>query len=195
MPSSAPNQINQIVQLMMMLKPQSVLDIGIGFGKFGFLAREYLELWDGRNKYDDWQRRIDGIEANEAYVTDLQKLIYSNIYIGNALEVLPKIDHIYDLLMMVDIFEHFTPEEGQKLFSECRRKSKAILISTPKVVKAQDDVFDNEYEQHRSQWHEQNFIAPVKYRLPHPTKLIIFMPQQRIPELDRAITQTETVPQ
>ena len=63
MPSSAPNQINQIVQLMMIVKPQSLLDIGIGFGKFGFLAREYLELWDRRNKYDDWQRRIDGIEA------------------------------------------------------------------------------------------------------------------------------------
>ncbi len=170
----------------MLLKPQSLLDIGIGFGKFGFLAREYLEIWDGRNTYGDWQRRIDGIEANPDYVTDLQRQIYDNIYIGDALKVLPTLDHIYDLIIMVDVLEHFTPEDGQKLFSECRRKSRSILISTPKVVTAQDDVFNNEYERHRSQWQMENFVAPVKYRVPHPTKLIVFLPQQRIPELDMA---------
>ena len=31
--------------------PSSVLDIGTGFGKYGLLCREYLELWDGRENY------------------------------------------------------------------------------------------------------------------------------------------------
>ena len=33
------------------LKPFSILDIGSGFGKYGVLCREYLELWDGRQEY------------------------------------------------------------------------------------------------------------------------------------------------
>ena len=186
MPSSAPNQINQIVQLMMIVKPKSILDVGIGFGKFGFLAREYLELWDGRDVYNDWQCRIDGIEANSEYVTELQRMIYDNIHIGDALDILPGMAQIYDLLIMVDVLEHFTPEDGQRLFTECRKKSKAILISTPKVVSDQGDAFNNEFERHRSQWHDDNFIAPFKYRIPHPSKLILFLPQDRVPELDQA---------
>lgn len=187
MPSSAPNQINQIVQLMMLLKPKSILDIGVGFGKYGFLAREYLELWDGRDKYDDWQRRIDGIEANTEYITDLQKMIYNNIYIGNALEIIPTLETRYDLTILIDVLEHFTPEDGARLLTAIRKKSRAFLVSTPKAVSSQGDAFNNEYERHRSQWQLESFIAPVRYNFPHPNKLIVLIPDNRLPELEKAV--------
>ena len=65
-PSSDFNQIGPIVELIVLANPQSVLDVGCGFGKYGVLAREYLELWDGRQRYGDWTRRIDAIEAFES---------------------------------------------------------------------------------------------------------------------------------
>ena len=77
MPSSNPDQINEIMSLVLGLRPESVLDIGIGFGKYGFLCREYLEICYGSKKYNDWQKRIDGIEAFEEYITPLQRQIYN----------------------------------------------------------------------------------------------------------------------
>ena len=62
MPTSHHSQINQIMQFVVLTDPKSLLDIGVGFGKYGFLAREFLELWDGREEIGNWTRRIDGIE-------------------------------------------------------------------------------------------------------------------------------------
>jgi 16S rRNA A1518/A1519 N6-dimethyltransferase RsmA/KsgA/DIM1 with predicted DNA glycosylase/AP lyase activity len=36
MPSSHSNQINEIIKIALAVQPQSVLDIGVGFGKYGF---------------------------------------------------------------------------------------------------------------------------------------------------------------
>jgi hypothetical protein len=57
------------MDLIVNINPNSVLDIGTGFGKYGLLCREYLELWDGRQNYDKFLRRIDGVEAFESYIT------------------------------------------------------------------------------------------------------------------------------
>jgi len=46
MPTSHPFQLDDIVQLIIETAPLSILDIGVGFGKYGLLAREYLEIWD-----------------------------------------------------------------------------------------------------------------------------------------------------
>ena len=52
MPSSQYYHISKIMEMIISLDRKSVLDIGSGFGKFGVLCREYLELWDGRQKYE-----------------------------------------------------------------------------------------------------------------------------------------------
>ena len=57
MPTSYPHQINEIVRLVLAVNPASLLDIGVGFGKYGFLAREYLELFGESEQYAKWKRR------------------------------------------------------------------------------------------------------------------------------------------
>ena len=157
MPSSHISQISTIMELVLGTRPRSVLDIGIGFGKYGFLCREYLELWDGRNQYNDWQHRIDGIEAFEKYVTPLQETIYDNIYIGNALDVVPSLDYMYDLVLVIDVIEHFSLEDGQKLLQQCSRIGRGCLISTPVDASPQEDAFGNSFERHLSQWTREHF--------------------------------------
>ena len=49
MPSSQHYHISKIMDLIISVKPFSVLDVGSGFGKYGVLCRKYLELWDGRD--------------------------------------------------------------------------------------------------------------------------------------------------
>lgn len=157
MPSSQYYQINEIMDLIVRLNPHKMLDIGPGFGKYGFLCREYLELWDGRNVYGNWLRRIDCIEAFDKYLTPVHHNIYSSVYTGNALDILPGIQEHYDLVLMVDVFEHFSFEDGRRLMRSCLEKADHVLIATPKSVNTQEEVFDNEFEQHRFEWKRSHF--------------------------------------
>ena len=45
MPSSGPDALTFVCRNLITRKPQSVLDIGVCFGKWGFLAREYADIW------------------------------------------------------------------------------------------------------------------------------------------------------
>ncbi len=176
MPSSSPLQISPIIEIILATKPQSVLDIGIGFGKFGFLCREYLELWDGRDQYNDWRCRIDGIEAFESYITPLQRQIYSNIYAGDALKVVPTLDTYYDLILLVDVIEHFSIEDGQRLLRDSSKCARGCIVSTPLVVSAQKDAFGNPYETHRSQWAQEHFAEfPEKIFFAAPQSLLCYL--------------------
>jgi hypothetical protein len=176
MPSSQYYQINEIIELIIRSHPDSVLEIGPGFGKYGFLTREYLELWDGRDVYNDWKFEIDTIEAFESYVTPLQKSIYSHIYTGDALEILPAIDRHYGLIVMVDVFEHFTWENGIRLLKEALSKADNVIISSPKTVNFQGDAFGNVYETHRFEWKPRHFdkFTP-KFFVKHHSSLICYI--------------------
>ena len=176
MPSSMPRQLNEIMDVIMALQPQSVLDVGTGFGKFGVLCREYLELWDGREQYADWQRRIDGIEIFPDYVTPLHRYIYNQVHLGDALDILPTIKASYDLVLLIDVLEHFTPEDAARLLQECTKHCRHILIVTPRKVKTQGPAFGNPHEAHKSQWTLDHFSGfPKKMMVFHPESLILLL--------------------
>jgi len=156
MPSSHLYQINEIVELIVLSKPKKLLDIGVGFGKFGFLSREYLELWDGEENYEKWTHTIDGIEAFPKYLTPVHKYIYNKIYTGDALKIIPGIKKKYDLILLIDVLEHFTKKDGTKLLKECLKITNNILISTPLDIGDQEDCFDNPYEIHKYQWTKED---------------------------------------
>jgi len=145
------------MELIILTKPKTILDIGVGFGKYGLLSREYLEFYDGREKYDDWERQIDGIEAFKEYVTPIYDFVYDNVYIGNALEILPTVQKHYDLILIIDVLEHFEYEDGIMLLKECMQRCSNTIISTPKDIGSQGDIFGNTFEMHRFQWEKKHF--------------------------------------
>lgn len=149
MPCSRPSALAQMCNRIMEKNPMSVLDIGVGFGKFGFLAREYTDVRLGR--YFNWETRIDGIEIFEKYITQLQRKIYDNIHIGNAIDILPTLDQ-YDMIICSDMLEHLSNKDGLLLLDLVRKKSKFAMIATPARVLQQEAVYDNEYERHISAW-------------------------------------------
>ncbi len=163
MPSSVSEVIPCMIETIQKIKPTSILDIGVGFGKWGFLLREYLELWGGKDsilsksKNFSWALKIDGIEVYKEYIKDLQRLIYNKIFIGNVLQVIDQIDN-YDLLIMADVLEHFEKKEGtillEKMFT---RSNKAILITTPIVFWPQEALYNNSNECHKSIWANTDF--------------------------------------
>lgn len=156
MPSSSAFIIPHIIKYVQKLKPKSVLDVGIGFGKYGFLLREYMDVCSVRYQRDEWEMKIDGIEICPSYIGELQRLIYDKIFIEQALDILGKLES-YDLILSVATLEHLEKKEGIALLKLIREKSKVALISTPVKVMSigcpdPGKLFKNKYETHRCQW-------------------------------------------
>lgn len=176
MPTSYVHQIPTILDFAMHLDPRSVLDIGTGFGKYGFLLREYLEVWGSTEGYGAFRRRIDGIEAYPRYLTPVHRFAYNKIYEGDARTIVPKLRRHYDLVLMVDVIEHFTKAEGKALLRRLLKDHGGILVATPKHVEEQDDAFGNPFEEHRSQWDGADFrgLAPCIV-LEDPLNWIVYL--------------------
>jgi len=157
MPSSDIHLIPHVCTQFRALMPNSVLDIGIGFGKYGFLAREYLDIYEERYQPITWRTKIDGIEIFADYVGNLQRIFYNNIYIGDALDCLRKLDN-YDLILLLDVIEHIEKTRGFELLKLISEKSEVALISSPIKVKSLGAPlmkYGNIYERHLSQWTEE----------------------------------------
>jgi len=154
MPTSRPNHIGYLATQVLEIQPKSILDIGIGFGSKGMLFREMTDIWNGR--YEAWETRIDGIEIFEKYITELQEKIYTNIYIGNVLDIIDTLPN-YDFIYMGDVIEHLTKEDGLELLEKLRSKAKVVIIATPLLVSNQGAINGNKNETHLSQWNFEDF--------------------------------------
>lgn len=152
MPISWYESIPAILKKVEQLKPQSILDIGIGFGKYGVLLREVLELSDQRYHKDTWKLQIDGVEAFSGYQNPLHEHIYDCVYYENISELIERLPS-YDVILMIDVLEHFEKDTGLTLLRTLVKLSKkALIISTPQYPSPQDEYLGNKFEEHKSRW-------------------------------------------
>jgi hypothetical protein len=149
MPSSRYDIIPFVLDRVMEYNPKSILDIGIGFGKWGVLFREYLDIWNTKTGYKDRQVEIIGIEGFSGYKNSIWK-VYDKVYIGSILDMKEITSKEYDLIFMGDVIEHFTKKQGLELLSKLKYKN--IIIITPGMVSPQQAVYNNLYEVHKSEW-------------------------------------------
>lgn len=162
MPSSRPNTIPTVVHIVKQLRPASILDVGVGFGKWGHLFREYTDILAAerepkRYQRKHWRVRIDGIEGHAAYLTPMHRFLYNEIFIGDAREIIRGISR-YDLIFLGDIIEHFDSADGRSFLRRCVGKAKkAVVLSTPKHETFQANLCANELERHRSVWAASDF--------------------------------------
>jgi hypothetical protein len=166
MPFSVSSQLSTIVGLAEQLKPRTVLDVGTGMGQYGFLLRTNLEGLNlfhvngdqGRQRSrDEWAVTIDGIEGFEGYLTPVHRYAYTRMMIGNALDVLPTLEaRRYELVLAVDILEHFSRADAASFITQCQRVcAGTLVVATPKEFLPQD-VPANPLENHRSHWSEDD---------------------------------------
>jgi len=178
MPTSHSNQINQIINLIIFLNPKKILEIGPGFGAYDVLAREYLDIADGREDYKHWRRQIDCIEIFPKYLTPVHRFIYNHIFKGNALKILPKIKKKYDLILIIDVLEHLEKTDGQFLLNQSLKKAKNVIVSTPIKMEEQESAFGNPYEKHVHQWSKNDFEKfKPNFKVSNEESLIYFLGQ------------------
>ena len=146
------------IDLVRKINPASILDIGIGFGRWGILFREFLEIWDDGNYTGNWKRCIEGVEIFPEYIKDYHKYFYNKIYYQDAYEFLKETDKKWDLINCGDVIEHFEKEKALEFMEMTLNKSKYLLINIP-IGKnwEQNSKNENEFESHRSFWNISDF--------------------------------------
>jgi len=172
MPTSVPYSIPIVAGIARQLRPRSILDVGIGFGKYGFVLREYTDIWEMSSvaQYDraKWKTQIDGVDATPQYITPMHRFLYDDIHVGDIRTIVDSLPQ-YELIIMGDLLEHFEKDEGfaliEKLLAHTR---KCLLLIFPNQCAVNLDVLDNPLEAHRSSWSCRDFE-----RFPHHVTKVI----------------------
>jgi len=159
MPTSPYGHIEAFAAFLAKSRPSSILDIGLGNGKLGFVARDLLDVMlNERYLRQDWKVRIDGIEVFGDYIQDHQRAIYDHIFIGDAFDVMDRLG-TYDMIILGDVLEHFPKERALEFLDKCiahADKNLAVFIPLGKTWK-QPAIYGNPYETHRSSWFFDDF--------------------------------------
>lgn len=153
MPSSFIDSVPPIIKRIIEIHPRVVVDVGPGWGKYGLMCNEYLpdlteliaiEVPEGRYRTQgciyDWVHEGDVRKADIASIVKPHKP--SNV-----------------LFLMIDVIEHMTIEEGQKVLKDILATGASVLVSTPKIFEEQHDD-QNPYEMHVSLWTWEDFWCP-----------------------------------
>lgn len=163
MPTSDFHNLNTIVAVIAQLQPQRVLDVGCGFGKYGVLIREYLDVWYERLTPGEWKLELVGIEGCERYRNPIYDFVYSKVHIGDATKIVPTLGE-FDLILIADVIEHIEKEAARALVAECFKRSPVVVISTPVEFCSQHEILGNPYEVHRSSWQREDFPPGIFVR-------------------------------
>lgn len=144
----------------------SILDIGAGFGKYGVILRERMDIRFKRYDKPSWITKIDCVESYKDYINPVHRHVYDTIYtqkIENIIDLLPS----YDIILMIDCLEHLEKSEGTKLLPKLDAKSnKLLILSFPNIYQARAGAdWPNPLERHRCLWTQEDIesiIGPVK---------------------------------
>jgi len=188
MPSSRASGISTIVHVVKQLEPESILDVGVGFGKWGFLFREYTDIVaseEEKSRYskEGWRVRIDGVEGYPGYLTPVHDYVYDEIHVGliqDLADGLPR----YDVIFLGDMIEHLSKESGHEVLRKMLdRANKAVIVSTPKFDTHQGELIGNALEQHECLWEARDFerYAGANVRTIDHTLLVAVIVKPNVP--------------
>lgn len=154
MPTSSSYLLTPVVSFTSWLNPQSVLDVGCGYGQWGMLLRQHIDCpWEIHAGIPRWNRRIEGIEAWEPYRNPLWDFAYDKVVVEEAISFLSAVNSdTYELALCVEVLEHMEAQTGRELLDHLRRVSRHVLITTPDRPLLQSEVCGNPYETHHSWW-------------------------------------------
>ena len=178
-------QIETIIYLMQSLKPKNVLDIGKGFGKYGFLLHEYYGI-DPSYRPDPLktlkcQSRvvIDAVESNPDYLWPHLDQVYGKVYEGRIEALYGSLEG-YDLVLMLDVIEHLEKADGVKIVRHFVSSGANMIVSTPATF-FQQALYGSDDERHVSFWSPEdvaNIGFPFDYRRIGPARVFLISPSR-----------------
>jgi SAM-dependent methyltransferase len=159
MPLSIWDGMEDCLRAIVRARPRSVLDVGIGFGLWGHLLRQYLDVWSGRIYPAQWTTRIDGIEIDPRRIQAHARLLYSQIHVGDMRELVPALTAAttYDVILFGDVLEHLEkPDALAVLDAAVARAGRLVVLRIP-IGDGWRREGREPPDHHRSQWIPDDF--------------------------------------
>lgn len=139
MMTSFAENIKNILEAIVETDPKRILDIGSGFGKYSVTAREAIPVRAERGDLTP----VDDLE-----IGCVEMKLYQFHYHTDARNIEWKDMPKFDLVLLIDVVEHWSKEDSKKLIADIKNNTGAkILISTPK----------KDCPKHVSQWSREDF--------------------------------------
>ena len=160
MPIGSFSTFRDVVRIILMNSPKTVLDLGIGHGINGAGIRNWLDL--GVQPY---RTRIEGVEGHKPYRSPLWDC-YDLVHECTIQEFFHGDSRAWDMILITDVIEHFTKEEGLLILEQCKARLNPggkLIAVTPAVWIEQGAAYGNELETHRSLWTAENFSSTGFY--------------------------------
>jgi len=161
MATSFADQIPIILWVVTSLKPTRILDVGKGFGKYGFLIHEYYGIDSSLRPNPKLTLKnqssvtIDCVDINTDYAFTHLPDLYSRI-IDRDIATNFKDLTGYDLILMADVIEHLQKDDGDRLLRFFLASGANILVSTP-LSFFQQELYGSDSEHHVSYWSRKDF--------------------------------------
>jgi hypothetical protein len=151
--------LEDCLALIVARQPSTVLDAGVGFGLWGHLLRQYLDVWCGRIQREQWATRIDGIEIDPNRVQPHSRHLYSNVYIGDIREEVPRRanDTEYDIILFGDVIEHLPKDDGIELLRTAGALARDLVVIRIPLGDGWRVEGREPPDHHRSRWYLDDF--------------------------------------
>ncbi|UQX04551.1 class I SAM-dependent methyltransferase [Streptomyces sp. RerS4] len=185
------------LQTIVERRPSAVLDAGIGFGLWGGLLRQYLDVWSGRVQPSEWAVRIDGIEIDEKRVQPHARHLYTEILVGDIRRLVPRraAEHSYDVILFGDVIEHLPKDDGRALLDAAAGLCGVVVVRIP-LGDGWRREGREEPDHHRSQWYASDFSGyPCTVReydyFGNPYGLVVIEAPRNSPAGGRALADAD----
>jgi hypothetical protein len=133
-----------IVEEIRRMNEPTVLDVGAGSGKWGYLLTDIAI--------------VDAVEAWKPNVQAIPNGLYRMVY-NTDIRCFNFIDH-YDVIILGDVLEHLLYDEARELLELMRVGTDTIFLTIPVTECIQDgNVLGNPYETHKYQWSDKEVRA------------------------------------
>jgi len=94
-----------------------------------------------------------GVELFEPYIQESKKKAIHNKYIKEDITKVEFEPKSFDAILLVEVLEHLTKEEGYLLIKKMEKwAKKKIIITTPNDYLPQDECDNNPLQEHKSGW-------------------------------------------
>lgn len=167
MPVSDFHCISDVLHVVEAVMPKCMLDVGVGFGKWGVLCREVLDVYYQRLDRGSWSTRIEGVEIFEPYRNPIWSFAYDQVHVCDVEALLDKEGENFDLILCCDLIEHFEKDTGRRVLDKMLQRARVVIIVTPLGHFPQDAMYGNAHEEHKSEWAQEDFV-----NIPHLYKVI-----------------------
>jgi hypothetical protein len=146
-----------VMDFLNAVSPASILDVGAGFGRWGFLCRCHLGPGESLTATPRQDLRIEAIEIFSRNINPVYDAVYDKVHKGDARVMLSALGN-YDVILCGHVIEHFEKDEAWRFISEMKSHAKiAVILALPFNDGLREGVCGNPNEAHLSVWDEADF--------------------------------------